>query len=122
MTLEFGPGCSVSERRCCRHLRNLERTRRGDLLRGVVGGVVVLVVVDLGEDVKAAGQQLAGDRDGGDVPAAAGGALGVEAGERRAYLGRSAACSSTKRTAAEPCLGDGPWRMVRSQVASRRSL
>jgi hypothetical protein len=57
-------------------MRNLERTRRGDLLRRVVG-VVVLVVVDLGEDVEAAGQELAGDRDGGDVAAAAGGALGV---------------------------------------------
>jgi hypothetical protein len=41
----------------------------------VVGGVGVLVVVELGEDVEAAGEQLSSDRDGGDVPAAAGGAL-----------------------------------------------
>jgi hypothetical protein len=68
-------------------MRNLERTRRGDLLRRVVGGVVVLVVVDLDEDVEAAGEQLAGDRDGGDVAAAAGGALGVEARKGRPGLG-----------------------------------
>jgi hypothetical protein len=45
--------------------------------------------------VEAAGQQLAGHGDGGDVVAAAGGALGVEAHKGRAGLARSAASSST---------------------------
>jgi hypothetical protein len=87
-------------------MRNLERTRRGDLLRRVVGGVVVLVVVDFGEDVEAAGEQLAGDRDGGDVPAAAGGALGVEARKGRAGLGALGGLLEHKADRCRALLGD----------------
>jgi hypothetical protein len=43
--------------------------------------------LEFGEQVKAASKELAGDRHGGDVLAAAGGGLGVEGGQRRAGLG-----------------------------------
>lgn len=43
--------------------------------------------LQLGEQMKAAGKELAGDRNGGDVLAAAGGGLDIEGSERRTGLG-----------------------------------
>ena len=43
--------------------------------------------LEFGEQVEAASKELAGNRHGGDVGAAAGGGLGVEGGEGGAGLG-----------------------------------
>src|SRR6266545_5737608 len=81
----------------------------GDLLGGGL--------LQLGEDVKAAGQQLAGDCDGGDLPAAAVGDLGVGAGERRLGLGPVGRLPGRiQRTHTEPCLVMWPWRTLRSEL------
>jgi hypothetical protein len=112
MTMASGPGCSVS----------VSAVSLGACDVASAPGVVTFSDgwgSNILEDVKRAGQQLAGDRYGGDLPAPTGGCLGVEAGERRAVLAFWAASSSTHRTHGDPCLVMWPWRTLRSQVAHR---
>ena len=79
MTVESGPGC----------LSQLNGRVAGSCGNASApgGGLLGGRLLQLGEDVKAAGQQPPGDRDGGDLPAAPVGDLGVGVGERRLGLG-----------------------------------
>ena len=76
--------------------------------------------LEFGEQVEAASKELAGDRHGGDVGAAAGGGLGVEGGERRAGLGSLGGLLEHEADPRRAHLGDVAVADLTVGVAHRR--